>query len=181
MTQKLAFRKLDGTAIGNVSQYVKNWITEYPYGEIIIGCDSQEHSRYVKYAIVIVMHVFFESKYDNPDRVGNGAHVIKAIIFDKNYKTPKGAMKIKEGRRDFNTSTIHGRLWKEVELTIEAAQMLEGCQKKIMIHIDYNSDESAASHTLYASGIGYANGMGYEAKGKPFSYVATHTADRLCR
>ena len=181
MTQKLAFKKLDGTAIEDVSQYVKDWITEYPYGEIIIGCDSQEHSRYVKYAIVIVMHVFFESKYDNPNRVGNGAHVIKAILFDKKHKTPKGAMKIKDGRREFDTSAIQGKLWKEVELTIEAAQMLEDCQKKIMIHIDYNSDESTASYPLYAPGIGYAQGLGYEAEGKPWAWAATHTADKLCR
>ena len=58
--------------------------------------------------------------------------------------------------------------------------MLKGCQKKIMIHVDYNSDESAVSHSLYAPGIGYANELGYEAEGKPFSYVATHTADKLC-
>lgn len=178
---ELDFKKLDGTKIENVNQYVKDFITENPHTDIIIGCDSQEHSRYVKYAIAIVMHVFYEAKEDNPERVGHGAHVIKAIIFDKKHRTPKGALKIKNGKKTFDTSILQGKLWKEVELTIEAAQLLEDCNKKIKIHVDYNSDEKAASHILYAPGLGYAQGLGYEAEGKPWSWAATHVADKLCR
>ena len=180
MTQ-LEFRKFDGTRIEDVNQYVKEWVTQYPHGEIIIGCDSQEHSRYVKYAIAIVMHIFMESKESNPERTGHGAHVIKSILFDKKHRTPRGTLKIKNGKKSFDTNVLQGKLWKEVELTIEAAQLLKGCNKKIKVHVDYNSDESAASHILYAPGVGYAQGMGYEAEGKPYAWAATHVADSLCR
>ncbi len=176
MTHELVFRKFNGTLIEDVNQYVKNWSAENPYGQIIIGCDSQEHSRHVKYAIVIVMH--FKDKWGG----GHGAHVIKSILIDKKHKTPKGTLKIgKNGQKTFDTSVLQSKLWKEVELTIEAAQLLEDCNKKIKIHVDYNSDENAASHILFASGIGYANSLGFEAEGKPWSWAATHVADKLCR
>lgn len=168
----LIFRKFDGTRIEDVNSYVKEWALKNPYGEIIIGCDSQEYSRYVTYAIAIVMH--FKDQWGG----GHGAHVIKSIIKDKASKTPSSARK---GRKNFDTSALQGKLWREVELTIQTAQLLTDCNKKIRIHVDYNSDESAASHILYAPGLGYAQGLGYEAEGKPHAWAATHVADSLCR
>jgi predicted RNase H-related nuclease YkuK (DUF458 family) len=172
MEQKLVFKKMDGTIIEDVNGYVKKWAEENKYGTVTIGCDSQEFSRYVKYAVVIVMH--YVDKYE----VGHGAHVISAILFDKDVK-PKN--KPKKGEREFDTNTLQSKLWKEVELTIYVAQMLEGCNKKIKLHLDYNSKENEVSNMLYASGIGYANSVGFEACGKPWSWAATHTADALCR
>ena len=96
-------------------------------------------------------------------------------------KTPKTARKKVNGRIDFDTAALQGKLWKEVELTIQTAQMLSDCELKVKVHVDYNSDEKAGSHILYASGIGYAQGMGFEAEGKPHAWAATHVADSLCR
>lgn len=181
MSQELVFKKLDGTVIDNVNEYVRDWSKKYPHGEIVIGCDSQEHSRFVKYAIVIVMHIFHESKESNPSRTGKGAHVIQATLMDSGHKTPRSANGMKKGKKTFDTSMLQGKLWREVELTIQAAQLLEGCNKKIKIHVDYNSDEAAVSNALYAPGIGYAQGMGYEAQGKPHAWASSTVADRLCR
>lgn len=175
MTQKLIFKKHDGSTIEDVNQYVKQWALENPYGTVTIGCDSQEFSRYVKYAVVIVMHC--KDQYE----VGHGAHVISATLYDKEMKTKHGFIEKKNGGKDFDTSRLHNKLWREVELTIQAGQMLEGCNKKIKIHLDYNSDQTEVSNALYASGIGYAQGMGFEAFGKPFSWASTHVADALCR
>jgi len=176
MTEKLVFRKFDGTLIEDVNQYVKNWNKENLHGQIIIGCDSQEHSRYVTYAIAIVMHM--KDKWGG----GHGAHVIKCIIKDAKVRTPRGHLKIdKRGRKSFDTSVLQGKLWKEVEYTIKAAQLLEDCEKKIKIHVDYNSDDSAMSNVLFAPGVGYAQGLGYEAEGKPYAWAASHVADSLCR
>jgi predicted RNase H-related nuclease YkuK (DUF458 family) len=172
MENELVFRKFDGTLIEDVNQYVQNWIKENPYGQLVVGCDSQEHSRDVKYAIVIVMH--YKDKYG----AGRGAHVIQAITKEPK---PKKTYTVKNGKKEFDTSTLQGKLWKEVEYTIQAANMLEGCQKKIMIHLDYNSKETEGSHILYASGLGYAQGMGYKAVGKPDAWGSTHVADALCR
>jgi len=176
MAYELIFKKFNGTVIKDVNQYVKDWSKENPYGEVVIGCDSQEHARFVTYAVVIVMHA--RDKYG----MGKGAHVIKSVIRDNNHKTPKSARKIQNGKIvNFDTSALQGKLWKEVELTIQTAQMLTDCELKVKVHVDYNSDDKAASHILYASGIGYAQGMGYEAEGKPYAWAATHVADSLCR
>ncbi len=181
MTQ-LEFKKFDGTVINDVNQYVKDWMKEYPYGEIYIGCDSQEHSRHITYAVVIVMHRFIESLKENPNRNGKGAHVIKAIIKTNENMTPKNNFTIdKNGIRRFNTGVLATKLWREVELTIEAANLLDIDQDKITIHIDYNYKKEAGSHMLYASGLGYAEGMGYHAEAKPHAFAASSIADAYVR
>jgi len=156
----LKFRKYDGTKIINPSDYVKTWVKAHPHGNVTIGCDSQEYSRHIKYAVTIVMHNVDENG------IGHGAHVIYATIVNKDKNIKKD---------------VYSRLWAETEYTIEAAKMLKDCGKKIVIHLDYNSNESAYSNTLYDTGIGFFKGMGYEVYGKPHAFVATHTADDLCR
>ncbi len=162
----LIFKKIDDTIIDDVNQYVKDWIKQYPYGEVTIGCDSQTFPRYVRYSIAIVMHMFYESKQSNPDRMGHGAHVISALVIDRN--------------KNLKTDT-YGKLWAEATYTLQAAQMIDDCTKNIVIHLDYNSKEGEFSNVLYQSGIGLAKSYGYEAYGKPFSYAASHCADHLCR
>ncbi len=162
----LLFKKNDGTVINDISKYLKDWMKKYPHSEITIGCDSQAHARYVKYSVVIVMHIFHESKEQNPDRMGNGAHVISATIIDRN-KTLK--------------TDLYTKLWAEAMFTVEAAQMIDGCTKNITIHLDYNSKEDEYSNVLYNSGIGFVKGMGYEAYGKPYAWAASHAADDYCK
>jgi len=162
----LVFKKADGTIIDDVNQYVKCWLEKYPYSEVTIGCDSQAHSKYIKYSIVIVIHIFHESKEKNPNRAGNGAHVISAFVIDrsKNLK-----------------SDIYTKLWEETLYAIKAAQMIDNIVNNIKIHLDYNSKESAYSNILYASGIGFVREKGYEAFGKPYAWASSHVADHLCR
>ncbi len=163
---KLIFKKIDGTVIKDVNQYVKDWMSKYPYAEVTIGCDSQAHAKYIKYSIVIVMHIFYESKEENPNRVGNGAHVISADVIDRNRNLK---------------SDLYSKLWAEAMYTVEAAQLIDKCTKNIVIHLDFNSNEDAYSNVLYASGLGYVKGMGYEAYGKPYAWASSHAADHLCR
>jgi len=56
MEKTLIFKKLNGEIVENVEKYVKDWIKENPYGQVIIGCDSQIHGRRIKYSVAIVMH-----------------------------------------------------------------------------------------------------------------------------
>jgi len=160
MKEELVFKKQDGTIIKNVHEYVKYWVEENPFGDVTIGCDSQEHTRHIKYAMVIVMH-----RRDSMG-VGKGGHVISATYLDtsKNMK-----------------SDVYTKLWAEAELTIEVAKLVGDIGLKIKIHLDYNSDETKYSHVLYAAGIGYAQGLGYEAYGKPFSFCSSHTADKIAK
>jgi len=171
----LVFKKFNGTLIEDVNQYVKDWVKKYPYGEVMIGCDSQEYKYYIKYSVVIVMH-----RVDKWG-MGHGAHVIYAQIKDRTYKTKKPVHLNKRGEKEFDTSQLYEKLWLEAELTVKTAQMLTGCEKKITIHLDYNSKESEVSNVLYAAGLGLAQGMGYKACGKPEALSASYTADRLCR
>lgn len=78
MIEKLQFKKFDGTIIEDVNQYVKDFLKEFPYSEIICGCDSQQHSRYIKYAATICMHEV--DKFG----VGHGGHLIFATVHDYN-------------------------------------------------------------------------------------------------
>lgn len=160
MKDKLTFKKHNGTIIKDVQIYVQNWVKENPYGTITIGCDSQEHARYIKYGVSIVMH--YKDKYG----AGHGGHVINAVFVDhgKNMK-----------------SDIYTKLWAEAEITIAVAKIIGDIGKKLTVHLDYNSDESKYSHVLYNAGLGYVKSMGYEAFGKPFAWAASHTADRVAK
>lgn len=166
MEKTLIFKKIGGEIIQDVESYVKNWTKENPYGQVIIGCDSQMHGRRIKYSVAIVMH------YMDKMGVGHGGHVLVADIWEKrNAKSP--------------VEEMPSKLWKEAEFTLTAAQMVDGndevFKKRIMLHLDYSDDAKNKSNIMFASGIGYLQGMGYYAEGKPHAYVATHTADALCR
>jgi len=166
----LTFKKHDGTVIKDVHEYVKYWISENPHGTITIGCDSQEHAKFVKYAVSVVMH---HRTYLGRDKItgekeyaGHGAHVISAVFVDTS-KTMK--------------SDIFTKLWAETDITLAVAKKIGDIGVKPVLHLDYNSDESEYSHVLYNAGIGFAKGMGYEAFGKPFAWAASHTADRVAK
>jgi len=166
MEKALIFKKVTGEVIENVEKYVKEWTKENPYGKVIIGCDSQMHGRRIKYSIAIVMH------YIDRMGVGHGGHVLIADIWKKrNASSP-----IEE---------MPSKLWKEAEFTLKAAQMVDGndeiFKKRLMLHLDYSNDAKDKSNIMFASGIGYLQGMGYKAEGKPKSWAATHTADAFCR
>jgi len=157
----LNWKKYDGSTIENVSEYVQDWAAKWPKGEIMIGCDSQEHVDHVKYSVTINMHMI--DQYG----IGRGGHVIFANVIDKS-KTLK--------------TDMFTKLWMEAELSVQAAESLELNKSiKIIIHLDYNVKAEKYSHVLYNSGIGYVRGMGYEAYGKPHAWAATHSADALCK
>jgi len=166
MEKALIFKKVTGEVIENVEKYVKEWTKENPYGKVIIGCDSQMHGRRIKYSIAIVMH------YIDRMGVGHGGHVLIADIWEKRSTSSP----IEE---------MPSKLWKEAEFTLKAAQMVDGndeiFKKRLMLHLDYSNDAKDKSNIMFASGIGYLQGMGYKAEGKPKSWAATHTADAFCR
>ena len=166
MENTLIFKKTTGEIIENVETYVKNWVKSNPHGSVIIGCDSQLHGRRIKYSVAVVMH------HVDSMGGGHGAHVIVADIWQKR----KTHSPIEE---------MPSKLWAEAEYTLIAAQMIDGnddaFKKRLMLHLDFSDNAKDRSNMMFASGIGYLQGMGYQAKGKPHAYVATHTADAFCR
>jgi len=166
MENTLIFKKLTGEVIENIEKYVKDWTKENPYGNVIIGCDSQMHGRRIKYSVAIVMH------YIDRMGVGHGGHVIVSDVWEKR----KTRSPIEE---------MPSKLWKEAEFVLAVAQMVDGSdetfKKRITLHLDYSNNAKDKSNIMFAAGLGYLSGMGYHAEGKPHAYVATHTADALCR
>lgn len=161
---ELIWKKYDGTPIEDVASYVHEWADKWPQGEIMIGCDSQEHSNHVKYSVTINMHMI--DQYG----IGHGGHVIFANVIDhsKNMK-----------------SDLYSKLWTEAELSVQAAQDMkyDEIENRLVIHLDYNSKSEKYSHVLYNSGLGYVKGMlGIDdVFGKPNAWAATHSADALCK
>ena len=167
----LIFRKTTGEVVEDVEKYVKAWTKENPYGKVMIGCDSQMHGRRIKYSVAIVMH------YIDKMQVGHGGHVLVADVWEKR-------------KTNSPLEEMPSKLWGEAEYTLVAAQMVDGkdevFKKRIVLHLDFNSVPSANSYEnksnmMFAAGLGYLEGMGYYAEGKPFAYAATHTADAFCR
>ena len=165
--KELKFKKVDGTIIENAEKYVKDWTKENPYGKVIIGVDSQCHSRRIKYSIIIAMH------YVDKMQVGHGCHLLICDIWDKRIKasSPESEMSVK--------------LWKEAELALQTAELINGAdqffKQRIEVHLDVNSEPRYDSHFMYAAGIGLLQSAGYHALGKPFAKIASNVADHFCR
>jgi predicted RNase H-related nuclease YkuK (DUF458 family) len=164
--KKLTFNKVDGTVIENVEQYVKDWTKINPYGKVIIGADSQVHGRRIKFTVAVVMH------YIDKWGTGGGAHVIIADAWEKRSTR-------------FPLDELAAKLWREAEYTLIAAQMVDGSdeyfRKRITLHLDFSPETKDKSNIMFSSGLGLLTSMGYKAEGKPFAYVASHTADAFCR
>jgi len=167
----MIFKKITGESIYNIEKYVKDWIVENPFGKIIIGCDSQVHSRRIKYSIIICMH-----KIDRM-QVGHGCHLLICDMWEK---------RINKSQID----EMPSKLWKEAEFALQTAELVNGkdefFKKTIEVHLDFNSVPEANSHAnlsnkMYAPGLGLLSGYGYKVFGKPFAKIASNVADHFCR
>jgi hypothetical protein len=147
------FKKVDGTTV-DIVKHTLSILKEYPWVEIHVGTDSQNHRRKTYYSVVIAY------------RYGNrGVHYIV-----HNQKVPK----IKDRWT---------RLWKEAELSIETAEFITSkiSSLKVEIDFDYNVDERYFSSKLVQAASGWATSLGYKVNIKPDNQVATKAADHHCR
>jgi len=162
MYYNLEWKKYNGSNIEDPGTYITDWVNANPHGEIIIGCDSQSHTKHIKYSVSICMHM--KDEYG----IGHGAHVIFANHFDADRAL----------RKD-----ITAKLALEAVISAEVAEMANealGGPEKITVHLDYNTDPKYFSHSLIGN-VGSFKGMGYQAFGKPNAWAASHTSDALCK
>ena len=152
------FKQTNGKVIDDLFEYVKDWIEKYPNSEIFVGCDSQEVGDKINYVTTVCLY-----------EIGHGVHVIL-----KKEAEPKP-------QSTHPLANMHPKLWSEVVRSVEVAEHLKGIDKKITVHVDYNSKDSEKSNQLYEAGIGYAKSMGYDAVGKPHAWAASCAADNYCR
>jgi uncharacterized protein len=152
------FTQTNGTIIDDLFNYVKEWIEENPNSEIFVGCDSQEVGSEINYVITVCLY-----------NIGRGVHV---ILNKESTPKPKTLNPL---------ANMYPKLWSEVVRSVEVADFLKGINRKITVHLDYNSKDSEKSNQFYEAGIGYVKSMGYDAVGKPDAWAASNCADNYCR
>ena len=141
------FLKIDGQKIDPLD-YTLDIIKKYPHVKIHVGTDSHSINDNTRY-ITAIAYRFNQS----------GVH----YIYSKN-NFPKIIDKWE-------------RLWKETELSIEIAQILDNKEINLEIDMDYNSDEKYYSNKLVSVAKGWANSLGFKVNIKPFNQIATSAAD----
>mgnify|MGYP003329747329 FL=1 len=143
----IKFLKIDGQKIDPLD-YTLNIIKKYPDVKIHVGSDSHSINDNTRY-ITAIAYRFNQS----------GVHY---IYLKSNF--PKIIDKWE-------------RLWKETELSIEIAQILDNKEINLEIDMDYNSDEKYYSNKLVSVAKGWANSLGFKVNIKPFNQIATSAAD----
>lgn len=148
------WRSLSDRRVIDPRTYLEDWTFKNPDYKIYIGCDSSNHGGETTFATVIVLH---------KERMGG--HVIYSRETEPRIKSR------------------YERLWKEVELSVSAAHLLESWnfRKPDYIDIDLNPDPKYQSNTLLSSAVGMVESMGIKARWKSKSPWAISIADSICR
>lgn len=156
------WKKIDGTKIENLSQYVKDYISNYPgQYEIFIGTDSQRIRK--KNTVLFAMVVCLYRKH-------KGAH----IIFAKHKRTDKMLKdKLIRLRTEVGYSIDIANYFMENDVLYNPDIMT--------IHIDISPEKKNASNLIYQEAIGWVKGMGFLVEAKPNSPAASYCADWLVK
>jgi len=177
--EEARFRKIDGTTIDDVAQYIKNYFTskreanEGDEFEIFIGTDSQRvrRGRLVLYATVICLYT-----------VGKGAH----IIYTRTKRDDIGPTQKKTKKLKGSDPHLYQKLWWEVDYTIQVANYLKKNDVFIgqgiaQVHLDLSTNPENKSNSVYKSAVGYVESWGYNARCKPNAVAASYAADMCVR
>lgn len=134
--------------------YIKEYITQKPDTEILIGCDSQNKKRDTIYAVVIGLYT--------PRK---GAHVL--------YK------RFTQTRERVDTLRLLNEVWFSVEIAEKLKNELS--INPTWIDIDLNPDPKYKSNKALAEAVGIVTGMGYKVRHKGNSPIMTYAADHLVK
>jgi predicted RNase H-related nuclease YkuK (DUF458 family) len=156
----------NGKSVGNLENYIKNYLEDHPNYEIFIGTDSQRKKRR---RIGFVTTICFRQKEitdkNNNTIPGKGVHIIHKRINDK------------------FTKDLFAKLWKEVEMSIETAnEVCEYIDKDLVtIDLDLNSLKKWESNVAHDAAKGYVTGLGFKVRTKPDGWAATRASDHLSK
>lgn len=150
----MSWRSLSNHEEVDLKNYLPMWLEDNPDHKIYIGCDSHNSVGITTFATVIVLH-----------HQRKGGHVL--------YKRT-------------NVPRLHSRyerLWREVELSVETAQVLisNNIQKPDYIDIDLNPDPKYQSNSLLRAAVGLIESMGLKARYKTMSPWSISIADTICK
>lgn len=135
-------------------EYIKEYVSQHPNIEVLVGCDSQNRKRETIYAIVIGLYT-----------PGKGAHVLYS--------------RFNTTRERENINRLLNEVWNSVEVA-EAIRNETGIKAK-WIDIDLNPDPKYKSNAALASAVGVVTGMGYAVRHKGNSPIMTYAADHLVK
>ncbi len=181
--EKLIWKKFDKENIGDINEYVLNYVKTVDRNvKIVVGCDSHPHRRKLIYAITVIMY--------NESRK-SGAHVVYAKV-----KIPI--------TRDVST-----KIRKEAEFVYDVAESLDKIlrgtyyykfdknlyddttpTKLVEVHVDVNPKRNTKngskltnnlSNGVYKEIMGWLCGSGFKVHAKPHSYGATCSSDKISK
>jgi predicted RNase H-related nuclease YkuK (DUF458 family) len=154
MEKIFTWKRLSDRKEINLSIYLKNWIEENPSHRVYIGCDSHNEGGKTNFATVIVLH------YGS-----GGGHVLYSKTICERIKDR------------------YERLWKEVEFSVAAAQILisMGFEKPDYIDIDLNPDPKYKSNSVLRAAVGMIESLGITPRYKTKSPWAISIADSICK
>jgi predicted RNase H-related nuclease YkuK (DUF458 family) len=138
----------------DLSDYLHTWLEANPDHCIYIGCDSHNNAGKTTFATVIVLH-----------HSNKGGHVLyRRLVVNR-------------------IQSRYERLWKEVELSVETAQLImaAGIQSPDYIDIDLNPDPKYQSNTLLRAAVGLIESIGLKARYKSLSPWSISIADSICK
>ena len=173
------FRKVDGTVIENVAQYIKDYFAQKRYEslegfEIFIGTDSQRvrKGRLTLYATVICLYT-----------VGKGAHIIYTKT-KRNDIAPTARKNKKSAKQRPADTGLFYRLQWEVDYSMQVANYLN--ENKVFaecdiaqVHLDISVNEENDSNIAY--GYAMAVASAYNPRTKPNAIAASYAADMVVR
>ena len=148
------FRTFYGKPIGNVIDYIKNYLETHENIEILVGSDSQRYGKKIVYGVVIVLYT-----------KGRGGHV----ICKRETQDVEPVLPVK----------LINEVWKSLEVAEHLR--LNGIPLVSFIDIDLNPDPKFKSNATLRSAVGRVEGMGYRVRHKHNGALATYAADHLVR
>ena len=176
------FRKLDGTIIPDVANYVKQYFADQQHlntdgFQIFIGSDSQRvrKGRLTVYSTAICIYT-----------VGRGAHIIYTKT--KRNDIAPTARKPRRGekkKRPVDSGLFYRLQW-EVEYSMQVANYLNKNNVYAecgiaQVHFDIAINQENDSNIAYSYAVGYAKQAGYNARVKPEAIAASYAADFCVR
>lgn len=189
---KFTFKKLGGSVIEDLGQYLREYLAEYPDTSVYVGTDSQTAGAWTRFVTVVAL-------YDEIRK--DGVHYVFTKTTEKREKD------------------TFSRMWKEVEMSMEVAEYLETAleghakrltpeevlaikaaelekpvrdrdpakvtlgahqTKLVSIDVDINPELGGGhnkSNIAYVAAKSTLTGMGYRVRFKPYAWSASVAAD----
>lgn len=186
------FKKLGGSVIEDLGQYLRDYMAQYPDTSIYVGTDSQSEGAWTRFITVVAL-------YDEIRK--DGVHYVfqKTVekrekdTFSRMWKEVEMSLKV----ADYLETALEGhikRLTPEEVLAIKQAEMEKPVRERdpakvsfgahqtklVNIDVDINPELGGGhnkSNVAYVAAKSYLTGLGYRVRFKPWAWSSSCAAD----